>query len=209
MADNIAINPGSGVNVAADEIASVQYQRQKITLGADGVNDGDVSSTNPLPVRGYGFDQTVVFTRPADILAYIAGDCYSNSTSVPTAGGHVISNVVRSSAGAGLLTDLFISISAPSAMRGRIWLFNQALGTTPVDNAPIAIADADILNCIGCYPFEMAALSGNSFCHLQNLAKAFKTVGSFDLRLLVEVTSPFTPTSGETISIRASGLQVT
>lgn len=51
MADNIQLNTGSGGDVfAADDISGVKYQRSKITLGADGVNDGDVSSTNPLPV---------------------------------------------------------------------------------------------------------------------------------------------------------------
>jgi len=36
MADNVAITAGSGTNVAADEIASVFYQRVKLSLGADG-----------------------------------------------------------------------------------------------------------------------------------------------------------------------------
>jgi hypothetical protein len=50
MADNINVSEGSGVVVAADEIASVKYQRIKIIHGADGANDGDVSTANPLPV---------------------------------------------------------------------------------------------------------------------------------------------------------------
>lgn len=50
MADNVAITPGTGDVVAADEIAGAKYQRVKITIGADGVNDGDVSSDNPMPV---------------------------------------------------------------------------------------------------------------------------------------------------------------
>lgn len=51
MADNTPLNPGSGGVVAAsDDIAGVQYQRVKLTLGADGVNDGDVSSENAMPV---------------------------------------------------------------------------------------------------------------------------------------------------------------
>lgn len=55
MADNIIAyaNTGTGTDVlAADEIGGVKYARSKITLGADGVNDGDVSATNPLPVSG-------------------------------------------------------------------------------------------------------------------------------------------------------------
>lgn len=51
MADNTTITPGSGATIAADDISSVLYQRGKITLGADGVNDGDVSDSNPMPVK--------------------------------------------------------------------------------------------------------------------------------------------------------------
>jgi hypothetical protein len=51
MADNTTLNTGTGGDViASDDITGVKYQRVKITLGADGVNDGDVSSSNALPV---------------------------------------------------------------------------------------------------------------------------------------------------------------
>lgn len=51
MADNIDVTPGTGKTIAADLIDSALHQRVKITIGADGVNDGDISSANPLPVR--------------------------------------------------------------------------------------------------------------------------------------------------------------
>lgn len=51
-ADDVLLNPGSGGStVASDEIAGKHYQRMKLIHGADGVNDGDVSSANPLPVE--------------------------------------------------------------------------------------------------------------------------------------------------------------
>ena len=52
MADNFTTKDFSGASItgAADEIASVKYPRVKMVLGADGTNDGDVSSTNPMPV---------------------------------------------------------------------------------------------------------------------------------------------------------------
>lgn len=52
MAENVSITPGTGDTVAADEIAGAKHQRVKITLGADGTNDGDVSSANPIPITG-------------------------------------------------------------------------------------------------------------------------------------------------------------
>jgi hypothetical protein len=52
MADNFVANSGSGGSTfAADDITSVLYPRLKIIHGADGSNDGDVSTASPLPVR--------------------------------------------------------------------------------------------------------------------------------------------------------------
>lgn len=51
MADNTTLNTGTGGDtIATDDIAGVKYPRSKIVIGADGTNDGDVSSSNPLPV---------------------------------------------------------------------------------------------------------------------------------------------------------------
>jgi hypothetical protein len=55
MADNIVLNAGSGGDtIASDEIGGVKYQRVKLVEGADGVNDGDISVANPLPVAQTG-----------------------------------------------------------------------------------------------------------------------------------------------------------
>jgi hypothetical protein len=53
VADNTTLNAGTGGDVvASDDIGpGVKYQRVKVTLGADGVNDGDVASGNPMPVN--------------------------------------------------------------------------------------------------------------------------------------------------------------
>lgn len=56
MADDVEIKDGNDalVAIAGDEIASKKYQRIKLIHGADGVNAGDVSSANPLPVTDTG-----------------------------------------------------------------------------------------------------------------------------------------------------------
>ena len=51
MADNSTL-PATGDTIAADDIGGVKFQRVKIIQGIDGVNDGDVSATNPLNVAG-------------------------------------------------------------------------------------------------------------------------------------------------------------
>ena len=50
MADNIAVTPGTGATVAADDIGGVLFQRVKIGVGTDG-SATDVSSANPMPSK--------------------------------------------------------------------------------------------------------------------------------------------------------------
>jgi hypothetical protein len=55
MADNTTLNAGTGGDViASDDIGGVKFQRIKLIHGADGVNAGDVSDANGLPVLGQG-----------------------------------------------------------------------------------------------------------------------------------------------------------
>jgi hypothetical protein len=58
MADNLTFStttktgmPNASI-IAADDISGVHYQRVKMILGANGTNDGDVASGNPMPVGG-------------------------------------------------------------------------------------------------------------------------------------------------------------
>ena len=51
MADNVGYTPGTGAEVAADDIGGILYQRMKLTLGDNNTSDGDVSSANPMPVQ--------------------------------------------------------------------------------------------------------------------------------------------------------------
>lgn len=51
MVDNVTADAGAGgVDFATDDIGGVHYPRTKLVIGADGTNDGDVASGNPLPV---------------------------------------------------------------------------------------------------------------------------------------------------------------
>jgi hypothetical protein len=53
MADNVSYTPGSGVNIAADDVGGVLFQRVKIATGADGTAV-DATESNPIPVAAYG-----------------------------------------------------------------------------------------------------------------------------------------------------------
>jgi hypothetical protein len=68
MADNVTANPGAGGETfASDEISGIQYPRVKVTFGADGVNDGDLSSTNPMPITALEA-LTVAASRTDDLI---------------------------------------------------------------------------------------------------------------------------------------------
>lgn len=71
MADNVTVTVfgGGSAVMATDDISSVHFERIKLALGADGVNDGDVSATNPVPAKE---------RRPATpALANVAGSASS------------------------------------------------------------------------------------------------------------------------------------
>lgn len=53
MPDN-SVLPATGETIATDEIGGVKFQRVKLVPGDDGVNGGDVSANNPLPVGAAG-----------------------------------------------------------------------------------------------------------------------------------------------------------
>lgn len=56
MADNTQLNTGAGGDVvASDDISGVKFQRIKLIHGIDGINDGDIAGTNPLPVKQTDF----------------------------------------------------------------------------------------------------------------------------------------------------------
>ena len=70
MSDNYTANLGSGgKDFASDEIAAINYPRLKLVHGADGVNDGDISTVNPLPSRDYEESPQVSTTSDSAIAA--------------------------------------------------------------------------------------------------------------------------------------------
>ena len=53
-ADGVTVSTAGGnEEIAADVVGGVKLQRIQSVHGIDGVNDGDVARTNPLPVQAY------------------------------------------------------------------------------------------------------------------------------------------------------------
>ena len=74
MADNVTANPGTGgATFATDDIGGVQFPRHKLIIGADGVNDGDVSAANPLPITATSLT-TIASAIKAEDSVFVTGD---------------------------------------------------------------------------------------------------------------------------------------
>lgn len=82
MPDNVDITPGTGATIAADEIGVVKFQRMKLTLGADGVNDGDVASANPLPARVQSYNYPIS-TANSSTAQLTAGATFTGAWETP------------------------------------------------------------------------------------------------------------------------------
>jgi hypothetical protein len=137
VADNVAITPGSGATVAADEISSVLYQRVKISEGADG-SATDVSSANPLPVRGAWTTLTASPTVTAG--AYSANDAVGALMT--------FNNAVRATGGRAKIHTVVLNDLGVTANVLNLWLFSDSIAAI-ADNAAWDPSDTELLTCVG------------------------------------------------------------
>jgi hypothetical protein len=138
MADNFEADAGSGGDTfGADEISSVKYPRCKIIVGADGSNDGDVSSANPLPITSKSIDGNSAPTI----------DSYS----------HIAINLTT-----GADQEL---VAAPGASK-QIWVYGYAFSCGDADGQSVSLQDEDDTAITGVMEFAQyggisAVPSGN------------------------------------------------
>ncbi len=175
MADNIAVTEGSGKTVATDDISGIQFQRVKLTLGADGVNDGDISSSNPIPATVSGVatatkqdSQTALLTTidadTGNIATSVAGlltDTQLRATPVP------VSGTVTANLGtiAGVATEATVVKNTDFSM-----FRNAALSNTAV------AVKAAAGTLAGCHIYNPN--SSESFVQFYNVAQGSVTVGT-------------------------------
>ena len=122
MADDVSVNTGSAlsgatnVSVAADEILGIKYQRVKLVLGADGVNGGDVSSANPMPISAASLPLP---TGAATGAAQTTTNTSLSSIDTSNSAGNVLLGAVTETAPA---TD-----TASSGLNGRFQRLSQRI----------------------------------------------------------------------------------
>lgn len=161
------------------------------------------SVINPL------IELSASYTRPADTAVYAAGDCLSNSTSAPTAGGLTFASAAKRSGLGGIIKSAVItSTAAPgTTLQGRVVFFKSA-PTAVNDNAALALSDADALLVVGSAEFALVVdFINNAQARLTNLDIPFVCSGSADLRALVQVLNAYTPASAEVLTIALTILQ--
>lgn len=141
MSDNVTANAGSGgATFATDEIESVQYPRSKIVIGADGVNDGDVSATNPMPVVGPLTDDEL--RASAVPVSGPLTDTQLRATAVPVDGSGVTQPVSVSNFPATQPVSGTISVDAVPLASGAATSEKQDAG-----NVSVASIDGKITTC--------------------------------------------------------------
>lgn len=212
MADNTTLNTGTGGDVIrTDDISSVKVQVVKLMEGGDGVDDGMISATNPLPVSTLGFPKTVKVdvTRPADTTAYAVGDCISDSTSAPTSGGFTITSAGRASGGSCIITDVCVASSNDPATKlsGEIWIFDTSV-TNVNDNSAFAVSDSEIKTCAAVIPFSLFDAGNNGYAHITGLNILCTCSGSANLRFLLRARNAYTPANAEVLSFAFKLIQV-
>lgn len=148
MADNVVANPGvGGATFAADDIGGVLFPRGKITIGADGVNDGDVSTSNPLPVTG-----TVAVTGVATAAKQDTGN-----TSLGTIAGAV--------AGTEMQVDVLTMPTVTVTGAGGTFPVTDSGGSITVDapqGTPVFVRLSDGANPIATLPVSLASVPSHA-----------------------------------------------
>lgn len=107
MADNVQITAGSGTSIATDDVGGIQYQRTKVTFGADG-SATDVSTSAPLPV------QEIPGTANGCSNYYRTSTASTNGVNIKASAGKVYSIVATNTNAAVRYLRLYNTAGAPT-----------------------------------------------------------------------------------------------
>ncbi len=198
MTDNVAVTPGTGATIAADDISSVYYQRVKISHGADG-SATDTSTASPLPTRKVGASLVAAPTVTAGI--YSANDAVGSTMS--------FANAARATGGKGIINTLTFTDLTVVANVLRLWLFDAA-PTTIADNAAFDVLDAELPTCVGVIPIAAAdyfVATDNQCVCLRNVGLQYTVTGTTLYgQLMCTATPTYASTSDITITLEVEYL---
>ena len=200
MTDSVGYLPSSDPNavpVATDDIGGRKFQRIKMIVGADGVNDGDVSGANPLPVSGPLTDTQLraEALSTVDVVVTLTGAAGQTATvnnileSVAGASGTAVNNI-RSGSVQVISTGTAGTFIFEQSNDGINWVpLPVWSGSSITAGATVAAITATVSNVV--YTFPVRAL----FMRLRIVTTI--TGGSIQAisRLSTEAYSPLTMTT--------------
>lgn len=138
MADNLAVTPGSGANVATDDVGSVHYQKVKLDVGGDGATLPVSSTANALPVKS--LDDVITLDATVDTGALADNDvAFATQELAGVASAEGISAILQS-----------IVIADPDDQGSGIDLiFFNANTTLGTENSAPDIDDTEVQTVVG------------------------------------------------------------
>ena len=223
MADNIAVTPGSGATIAADDVSNVLYQIIKVALGADGSAtflDGNSGNKSAGTLRVVlATDQPALTNAqpvtPAATEAHL-GEVGGNSTGVKVAltvstspaytagdsiGGKItIANALRAAGHNVVLQNVHILDRANQKPTGSILIFDaDPSAATLTDNAAF-VYSTDDLKQIARIPVassDWATINSKATASLPNLGRVLTAASGTTLyaAFVTDSTPTFAATS--------------
>lgn len=151
---------------------------------------------------------TQTITRPADVIAYAAGDLIANSTTQGDVVPMEFANITNTSLGSGYLVKAMCFVQGAAFDTAlRLHLFTEAPAVV-ADNAPYPFLISEQSKYIGFVEFTDFSSSGSgsdaaiSLLGAERLALMSKDLtGSNPIFGLLEARAIFTPTSGQTFTV--------
>lgn len=231
MADNIAVTPGVGATVAADDISGVLFQRIKLGLGADGTavdavagagavgtgvqrvtlasDDPAVASLASILAATdslllvQGGDQS--FTRPSNTTAYAAGDLIANSTTA----GSVTPFTFGGNGTNGFITGGICGMSASTSCTIRVHFLKTSHAVTNGDNGLLVFTSLGLANYIGYmdFDFEGSAVtaigaSGGGVAQSVSAPLSYVGLSGGNIYAFFQARTAFTPANAGTFNLR-------
>jgi hypothetical protein len=192
MADNVAITAGSGTNIASDDIGGVQYQRVKLSIGADGTAV-DASAAAPVPVYGVGVSASATFTPAAS--SHVAND---------VVGGAQTFALGALSASVFMITDaeLLINSGTAQATAWRLYLYNVTPPGAYADDAAWDLPSGDQASFLGYIDLGTAIDMGSTqWIENHGVNKTIKLSGTGVFGYLVNLTTLTTAAVAHTVKL--------
>ena len=145
MADNVSTSAGT---FATDDIGGVHFERVKLVIGVDGTNDGDVHSSNPLPVNLRNISSVATQATLAEVTTF------TNSTNTilaqPLSSNTFRVTIAVDDVGIGGGTQ-YVEANTTTLPTGTVMLWKSAVSTLrPVTSSfPLPVSSAPLTANIG------------------------------------------------------------